>query len=86
MKYKIESCTNQFYCLEWKVYYKRGFFSQWVQFGKRLDLDFGQAFLNFRGGGKLAADVLERAPGEDGGELRAVGSGAAGDEAGEVAR
>lgn len=34
MKYKIESCTTQQYCLEWKVYYKRGFFSRWVQFGK----------------------------------------------------
>lgn len=34
MKYKIESCTKEEYCLEWKVYYKRGFFSRWVQFGK----------------------------------------------------
>ena len=34
MKYKIESCTKEEYCLEWKVYYKRGFFSMWVQFGK----------------------------------------------------
>lgn len=34
MKYKIESCTAQAYCLDWKVYYKRGFFSPWVQFGK----------------------------------------------------
>ena len=33
MKYKIESCIGE-YCLEWKVYYKRGFFSWWVQFGK----------------------------------------------------
>lgn len=35
MKYKIESCTNREYCLDWKVYYKRGFFSHWVQFGKK---------------------------------------------------
>ncbi len=34
MKYKIESCTNEHYCLEWKIYYKRFFFSRWVQFGK----------------------------------------------------
>ena len=34
MKYKIESCTAQQYPSEWKVYYKRGFFSSWVQFGK----------------------------------------------------
>ena len=34
MKYKIESCTKEECCLEWKVYYKRGFFSWWVQFGK----------------------------------------------------
>lgn len=33
MKYKIESCTKQEYCLEWKIYYKRGFFSCWAQFG-----------------------------------------------------
>ena len=33
MKYKIESCTKQEYCLEWKIYYKRGFFSCWTQFG-----------------------------------------------------
>ena len=47
-------------------------------FGKRLDFDLGQAFLNFSGGRKLAADVFERAPGEDGGELRAVDGGASG--------
>ena len=34
MKYKIESCTSQEFCLDWKVYYKCGFFSPWVQFGK----------------------------------------------------
>lgn len=36
MKYKVESCTSQEYCLEWKVYYKRGFFSCWVQFEKNV--------------------------------------------------
>lgn len=36
MKYKIESCTTQQYCLEWKIYYKRSFFSRWVQFGKSV--------------------------------------------------
>lgn len=26
MKYKIESCTKESYCLEWKVYYKEASF------------------------------------------------------------
>ena len=34
MKYKIAPCTKESYCLEWKVYYKRGFFSRWAQFGR----------------------------------------------------
>ena len=34
MKYKIAPCTTKFYYLEYKVYYKRGFFSSWKQFGK----------------------------------------------------
>ena len=34
MKYKIASCTTESYCLEYKVYYKRGFFCNWKQFGK----------------------------------------------------
>ena len=33
MKYKIAPCTTKFYYLEYKVYYKRGFFSSWKQFG-----------------------------------------------------
>ena len=36
MKYKIESCTKEEYCLEYKVYYKRGFFSEWKQFGRNV--------------------------------------------------
>ena len=34
MKYKIVPCTTKSYYLEYKVYYKRGFFSSWKQFGR----------------------------------------------------
>ena len=34
MKYKIACCTTESYCLAYKVYYKRGFFASWKQFGK----------------------------------------------------
>ena len=37
MKYKIAPCTTKSYYLEYKVYYKRGFFSSWKQFGRYDD-------------------------------------------------
>lgn len=61
MKYKVKSCTTQQYCLEWKVYYKRGFFPFWVQFGKYfgyLKLEECIAEINKHKTAMLALDKL----------------------------